>query len=288
MAIGLTISYVGVSEAWAGLQQLFTGQDTRSAISIGLDSLTGDPAASERLVAGVSIAGTAGLGTITVTRQASTITTATEQADGPLLTMVRAKTKQKIANRPDNPFSQFQVQEDSLNRIVADAEKGFNAAGDAVIAKLEKLDDAAKASPGAVDIQKAIGGVPNSPTIIKNGHLAGKTHPVSGVPFDNNGYPIFDSMGEATLPGHLVGPQISDARQFQEATRQLWNEITDNPSLARRFTAEQLGQIERGEAYIDGFTWHHHQDGTTMQLVDRFIHSKTGHSGGRQATGGRP
>ena len=37
-----------------------------------------------------------------------------------------------------------------------------------------------------------------------------------------------------------------------------------------------------------GFAWHHHQDGTTMQLVDRLIHSKTGHSGGRQVTGGRP
>ena len=34
--------------------------------------------------------------------------------------------------------------------------------------------------------------------------------------------------------------------------------------------------------------WHHHPDGSTMQLVDRLIHRQTGHSGGRQITGGRP
>ena len=30
----------------------------------------------------------------------------------------------------------------------------------------------------------------------------------------------------------------------------------------------------------EGFTWHHHQDGTTMQLVPKDIHAQTGHTGG--------
>jgi hypothetical protein len=129
---------------------------------------------------------------------------------------------------------------------------------------------------------------PSTPKVIKNGHLAGETHRVTGVPFDKDGFPIFQSYGSATLPKDLIGPHISDTKQFQAATRQLWDQIKDNPARQRLFTAEQLEQIKRGEAYIDGFTWHHHQDGSTMQLVDRLIHRKTGHSGGRQVTGGRP
>ncbi|MFN7766537.1 MAG: HNH endonuclease [Planctomycetaceae bacterium] len=64
--------------------------------------------------------------------------------------------------------------------------------------------------------------------------------------------------------------------------------MKDNLARQRLFTAEQLEQIKRGEPFIDGFTWHHHHDGSTMQLVDRLIHRQTGHSGGRQITGGRP
>ncbi|XXU49625.1 HNH endonuclease [Sorangium sp. So ce1014] len=30
----------------------------------------------------------------------------------------------------------------------------------------------------------------------------------------------------------------------------------------------------------EGYTWHHHQDGTTMQLVSSNIHRMTGHTGG--------
>ncbi|MDH5641622.1 MAG: HNH endonuclease, partial [Nitrospira sp.] len=31
----------------------------------------------------------------------------------------------------------------------------------------------------------------------------------------------------------------------------------------------------------DGFTWHHHQDGTTMQLVPKDLHLNVKHTGGR-------
>lgn len=34
------------------------------------------------------------------------------------------------------------------------------------------------------------------------------------------------------------------------------------------------------KATPEDYTWHHHQDGTTMQLVPREIHRLTGHTGG--------
>ena len=137
-------------------------------------------------------------------------------------------------------------------------------------------------------IEKGKNDAPSTPKGINNGHLAGKTYPSTGVPFDKDGFPIFQSNGNASLPKDFIGPYISDTKQFQAATRQLWNQIKDNPARQRLFTSEQLEQIKRGEAYISGFTWHHHQDGLTMQFVNRQIHRKTGHSGGRQVTGGRP
>jgi len=125
------------------------------------------------------------------------------------------------------------------------------------------------------------------PKTIKNGHLAGKTHPDTRVPFDKDGYPIFDHVGEVSLPDELIGPHVSDRRQMRAATRNLWEEIKDSPEKMALFTPTQLDQIRRGQPRIDGLTWHHHQDGVTMQLVDRDIHDRTGHSGGRQTTGGR-
>jgi len=34
----------------------------------------------------------------------------------------------------------------------------------------------------------------------------------------------------------------------------------------------------------DGYTWHHHQDGTTMQLIPKEIHAQTAHTGGSSLT----
>ena len=124
---------------------------------------------------------------------------------------------------------------------------------------------------------------------IRNKKLAGRLHPVTDVPFDNDGFPIFNSRADIDLPGELIGPDVSDVAQFEFATRKLWDEIKDNEGLKNAFfSAEQLRQIENGEASIAGLTWHHHQNGVRLQLVDREKHLKTGHTGGRATTGGRP
>jgi len=123
---------------------------------------------------------------------------------------------------------------------------------------------------------------------LKNGGLAGETHPVTGVPFDKQGFPVFDSFHDVQLPSNLASPAVADATQFRYATANLRETLQANPNLKANFTTEQLAAIEQGAPRIPGYTWHHNQDGVTLQLVDENLHSGTGHSGGRQTTGGRP
>jgi hypothetical protein len=126
------------------------------------------------------------------------------------------------------------------------------------------------------------------PKGIRNIDLAGKKHPVTGVYFDRNGYPVFDSKFDAQLPKNLQGNSVSDYEQFKESTKQLKREILAKPSAGNVFTKDQLVDIMAEKDKIRGLTWHHHQDGVRLQLVSRDIHRKTGHDGGRKNTGGRP
>jgi hypothetical protein len=122
----------------------------------------------------------------------------------------------------------------------------------------------------------------------RNGRLAGGEHPKTGVPFNEKGYPVFDSAYDVDLPEDLQGPDVSDNTQFKYATGQLKQEIADNPAMADQFTPEQLEQINNDSPKIDGYTWHHNENGVTLQMVDQDTHALTGHDGGRALTGGRP
>ena len=138
--------------------------------------------------------------------------------------------------------------------------------------------------------------VGNATTIVcRNAQLAGKAHPLTGVPFvertlvDANGkfikgvFPVFDSKFEALLPDEFF--RLSDARQFAESTKQLGGAIKANNQLSRAFTKEQLQQIMDGLT-PDGFIWHHNEIAGRMQLVNFETHIKTGHTGGRAIWGG--
>ncbi|MDI3282941.1 HNH endonuclease [Polyangium sp. 15x6] len=98
---------------------------------------------------------------------------------------------------------------------------------------------------------------------IRNAHLAGKKHPETGVPFDAEGYPDFKAAG-------VVKKEVK--------INQTGNRRADD-----RLANKEAGLTETP----DGYTWHHHQDGKTMQLVPRKIHGDTGHTGG-VATQGKP
>ena len=89
---------------------------------------------------------------------------------------------------------------------------------------------------------------------IRNADLAGQNHPLTGVPFNNNGFPDFSSVAVQTVQIQYTGTRLGDYAAANEAA---------------------------GLDYTpDGFTWHHVEDGTTMQLVPEDIHAATGHTGG--------
>jgi hypothetical protein len=76
------------------------------------------------------------------------------------------------------------------------------------------------------------------------------------VPFDKAGYPDFSGVAKAEVQITQTGSRAGDFRAANEAAG-----LKKTP---------------------EGYTWHHHQDGKTMQLVPRDIHSQTGHTGGFQ------
>ncbi|MGL4987297.1 MAG: HNH endonuclease [Treponemataceae bacterium] len=128
----------------------------------------------------------------------------------------------------------------------------------------------------------------------RNEHLAGKTHPETGVPFEKRNViidgkeeeltvPKFDSIHDVQLPEDKT--TASDKVQNQECNKQLKEAVEKDPSLKEKFTKEQLEQIENGDT-PDGYTWHHDTDVGKMQLVDSKIHAQTGHTGGKQVWGG--
>lgn len=135
--------------------------------------------------------------------------------------------------------------------------------------------------------------LPNDFTCI-NKDLAGKTHPQTGVPFEERTVtlggkeskvvvPKFESEFEATLTDDML--KSSDATQFGECNAQLKETLDKNPELKNQFDAEQLAQIEKGKT-PDGYTWHHDAETGKLQLVDEQIHSDTRHTGGRAIWGG--
>lgn len=129
----------------------------------------------------------------------------------------------------------------------------------------------------------------------RNEYLEGQTHPETGVPFerktvkDADGnevdgvFPVFDSVFDAYLPDNLL--KASDKEQFAECNAQLKKAVNEDPELKKKFTPEQLEQIENGET-PDGYTWHHNEETGKMELVETSTHAKTGHTGGKAIWGG--
>lgn len=113
--------------------------------------------------------------------------------------------------------------------------------------------------------------------------LKNDVHPVTGVPYDKDGFPIFEPVAEVKIDKSLYLQK--DTAQFKKATELLQQEINKNTELKKHFTEMQLKQISKGKK-PKGFTWHHHQNEGIMQLVDADIHGKTGHTGGRNIWGG--
>jgi len=102
----------------------------------------------------------------------------------------------------------------------------------------------------------ATGGTPVGP---RNAGLAGGPHPVTGVPFDAQGFPDFSAWRDPSVPDVRITLTGDPRKDFALADR------------AAGITAS----YRRGK-----WTWHHNQDCGLMQLVDMQIHAATGHTGG--------
>ncbi|HDR8161405.1 HNH endonuclease [Bacillus cereus] len=124
----------------------------------------------------------------------------------------------------------------------------------------------------------------NGPKTIKlrKGDLAGDKHPVTGVPYDIEGFPIFEAKGEVTLKE--ADFKKSRPTHDRICSKALYEQIVKDPKLASKFTEEEIELFKHGEV-PDAFTWHHHQDTGRMQLVDYELHRKTGHTGGYKIWG---
>ena len=118
------------------------------------------------------------------------------------------------------------------------------------------------------------------PEIAKNVKLAGKRHPITGIPFDSKGFPIFDDIAKYDTKLNLdYYRSLEYTEQMKAATKEMREKLGDS-EIMKRFDREQIKAIQAGDAKIPGYTWHHHQDTGRMQLVPEWDHSKTGHVGG--------
>ncbi|MDD2229523.1 MAG: HNH endonuclease [Candidatus Cloacimonetes bacterium] len=127
-----------------------------------------------------------------------------------------------------------------------------------------------------------------------NEDLREQAHPETGVPFiekeiEIDGiilegvFPEFESKYDAILNEDQY--KETDAKQFDEANKQLSDAISKDPDLKSSFTNEQIEQIKNGDT-PEGYTWHHNEEPGLMQLVKTEIHQKTAHTGGKSIWGG--
>ncbi len=97
----------------------------------------------------------------------------------------------------------------------------------------------------------------------------GVWHPIDGstppVKYEN-GFPDFSSVSEGSVEIPMRGNYSK-------------NSDTGDYGLAEQAYMDKYGEMPDGY-FDDQFTWHHKEDGTTMELVPRDIHQANGHSGG--------
>lgn len=125
------------------------------------------------------------------------------------------------------------------------------------------------------------------PMSMPNVKLAGKKHPVTGVPFDVKGFPIFDNIAKYDTRLNINQFRASSYNeQMRMATRDLYKHLGED-GIKKQFNAEQISAIKAGKEKIPDYTWHHHQDTGRMQLIETRIHTQTGHIGGEGINAGK-
>jgi len=95
---------------------------------------------------------------------------------------------------------------------------------------------------------------------------------IKSIPYDTRGLPVFDDVAEFTT---IIDHSKSPKGQMQQASRDMWEAIKDDPRAKSKFTEEQLDQMKSGSSKIDGYTWHHNAQSSpnNMQLIPSNIHN---------------
>lgn len=118
---------------------------------------------------------------------------------------------------------------------------------------------------------------------IRNGHLAGKVHPITRVKFNSKGFPVFNSPFTAPrMPMEMI--KNSNSSHFSYANSKLRSTVASNSTIRNKFTSAQLTDIRNGVT-PRGYTWHHHENTGILKLVNSTTHRFTGHTGGRAIWG---
>lgn len=115
------------------------------------------------------------------------------------------------------------------------------------------------------------------------------------VEYDIIGFPVFKDyvarFGDINLIS-IHGEEVlklSDREQRELASKEIYNQImksksdgVDYEDCIRLIGLSKLAgeNIKAGKAYIDGYTWHSHQEKGRFQLIPRGIHSMFPHLGG--------
>jgi hypothetical protein len=91
-----------------------------------------------------------------------------------------------------------------------------------------------------------------------------------GVPFEGN-FPVFDRWSRINVEIQMRGDHYYDFKDADAALAKsrgwMKDGVPDRARVAKYRKTEKL-------------TWHHHQDGRTMQLVPRALNSGVSHVGG--------
>ena len=129
----------------------------------------------------------------------------------------------------------------------------------------------------------------NTPEVVLNKDLDVKIHPKTGVKLVKKKYvytdgkvvedyfPEFDSYCDVNLPREIY--KSARATHNNHCTMDLAEQIKNNPNLRKKFTDNQIKQIEAKQLPKE-FVWHHSEKEGLMQLVDSETHGNINHQGG--------
>ncbi len=121
-----------------------------------------------------------------------------------------------------------------------------------------------------------------------NTRLAGTRHPVTDIPFDDKGYPIFDSKSVVDI--RFVDADFlkaSPRTQMRLASPRLWDDIQSGRVSVPKLSKAEVEQLRSGRRALKDWVWHHHQELGKMHLTPRWEHQRTAHIGGAAMGGGK-